>query len=155
MQPSRGNAILRREGCFLTQTGAVSRSLMVPLHVVLLFFWLEKTYSGFNLDGQQIIKNLQYAAKVFPTKGSHETISIKMQRLWISQRKTPEWSWVQRGAHQKIGISPPGSLSGLYSKALLQMRSTSTRKSLTVKYRWVSILVMMVDRSIGCRITSR
>lgn len=51
--------------------------------------------------------------------------------------------------------SPPGSLSGLYSKALLQIRSISTRKSFAVMYWWASIFVMTVDRSIGCRITSR
>lgn len=55
----------------------------------------------------------------------------------------------------EFSSSPPGSLSGLYSKALLQMRSMSSRKSFAVRYWRVSILVMTVERSIGCRITSR
>lgn len=53
----------------------------------------------------------------------------------------------------KSANSPPGSLSGLYSKALLQMRSISFRKSPAVRYWCKSILDKTVERSIGCLIT--
>lgn len=46
------------------------------------------------------------------------------------------------------------SLFGLYSRALLQIRSTSSRNSLPVWYWCMSILDIIVDRSMGLEITS-
>lgn len=54
----------------------------------------------------------------------------------------------------KTTSSPPGSLTGLYSKALLQIRSMSFRKSLAVGYWCMSILDRTVERSMGCLITA-
>lgn len=61
--------------------------------------------------------------------------------------------------HGKTSLSsssvlPEGSLSGLYSRAFCEMRSVSSRNSLTVLYWWRSILERTVDKSIGFLITS-
>ena len=48
---------------------------------------------------------------------------------------------------------PEGSLSGLYSSAFFQMRSTSLANSRTVTYLWESTWASTVDRSMGLLIT--
>lgn len=49
---------------------------------------------------------------------------------------------------------PSGCLSGLYSKALLVIRSMSSKNSLALVYLCMLILFIMVDRSIGFFTTS-
>lgn len=91
------------------------------------------------------------------------TVSFRAHALWRIWRSGDNThthtSKYGHSFHGKTSVSsssvlPEGSLSGLYSRAFCEMRSVSSRNSLTVLYWWRSILERTVDKSIGFLITS-